>query len=261
MKRSLKWLAILVALVGVALVGLTLFLDRGIKRAVELVGPRLTQVDVRLDRVDLSLISGRVELEGLFIGNPEGYKSESAIEIGSLVLATRPSSLFSDKLVIRTLDLKAPVITFEGGLQDNNLRKILENVNDQIEDESSSKRTDRKKTESDKPSRKLQVDELSVAGGKVQVRMKVLGNRASTIDLPEIRMTNLGAGPEGITTEELTDRLLRVILEKATVVAATAMAGSPEGLADGLKRAGQEAVNQALDEAARGVSDLLKRRD
>jgi hypothetical protein len=259
MKRILKWLAILVVLVGVASVGLTMFLDRGIKRAVELVGPRLTQVEVRLDRVDLSLISGRMELEGLFIGNPRGYQSESAIEIGSLVLVTRPRSLFSDKVVVKTLDLRAPLITFEGGLQENNLRQILDNVNARIEEAGGSKNSDAR--DSDGPSRKLQVDELSVAGGKVQVRMKVLGSRAATIDLPEIRMSNLGTGPEGITTEELTDRLLRVILEKATVAAATAMAGSPEDLADGLKRAGQEAVDRALDEAARGVSDLLKRRD
>ena len=259
MRRILKPLIVLVALVGVALVALTLFLDRGIQRAVELVGPRLTQVDVRLDRVELSLISGRVELEGLFIGNPQGYQSESAIEMGSLVLVTRPSSLFSDKVVVKTLDLKAPVITFEGSLRENNLRQILDNVNASIEDKDSS--DDRDRQDSDTPSRKLQVDELSVAGGKVQVQMNVLGSRATTIDLPEIRMTNLGAGPEGITTEELTDRLLRVILEKATVAAATAMAGSPEGLGEGLKRAGQEAVSQALDEAARGVSDLLQRRE
>jgi uncharacterized protein involved in outer membrane biogenesis len=259
MRRILKLLIVLVALVGVALVGLTLFLDRGIKRAVELVGPRLTQVDVRLDRVDLSLISGRVELEGLFIGNPQGYQSEAAMEMGSLVLVTRPTSLFSDKVVVKTLELKAPVITFEGSLRENNLRQILDHVNAWIEDQDSS--DDRDRQDADTPSRKLQVDALSVAGGKVQVRMNVLGSRVTTIDLPEIRMTNLGTGPEGITTEELTDRLLRVIIEKATVAAATAMAGSPEGLSEGLKRAGQEAINQALDEAARGVTDLLKWRE
>jgi hypothetical protein len=128
MKRLLKLLILLVALVVAAAIGLTLFLDKGIKRAVELVGPRLTQVDVRLERVRLSLLSGRVELEGLFIGNPDGYQSESAIELGSLVLAAEPRSFISDKVVIRTLSLNAPVVTFEGGLKDNNLRQILDSV-------------------------------------------------------------------------------------------------------------------------------------
>jgi hypothetical protein len=256
MRKILKLLiALAVLVVGVA-VGLTLFLDRGIKRAVEVVGPRLTMVDVRLERVDLSLVSGRVELEGLFIGNPEGYQSASAIELGSMVLAARPSSFFSDKVVVKTLDLAGPMITFEGGLQDNNLRKILDNVNASTEGRRSSDRGDR--DESVDEGLKLQVDELVVADGKVQVWMNVLGGRATTIDLPEIRMTNLGSGPEGITTAELTDRLLRVIIEKATVAAASAVAGSADGVTEGLKRAGEEAVDKALDEAARGVKDLLK---
>jgi uncharacterized protein involved in outer membrane biogenesis len=259
MKRILRLLLILVVLAVAAAIGLTLFLDRGIKRAVEVVGPRLTGVEVRLDSVELALWSGRVELEGLFIGNPDGYQSDSAIEMGSLVLAARPGSFLSDKLVIRTLNLRGAVVTFEGGLQSNNLRKILDHVNDSMEEIRSPGRKDERK--SDGADRKLQVDELVVAGGKVQVRVNVLGSRGTTIDLPEIRMTNLGTGPEGITTAELTDRLLRVIIEKATVAAATAMAGSPNGLTEGLKRAGEEAVDKALNEAAKGVTDLLKRKN
>jgi uncharacterized protein involved in outer membrane biogenesis len=259
MKKMLKLVIVVAVLVVAAGVGLMLFLDRGVKRAVEVVGPRLTQVDVRLDNVNVSLLSGRVELEGLFVGNPEGYKSESAIEIGSLVLAARPGSFLSDKLVIRKFDLQGPVITFEGGLKENNLRKILDNVNTGLEAERTSEDGDR--DESDEGSRKLQVDELVVSGGKVRVLMNVLGDRGTTIDLPEIRMSNLGSGPEGITTEELTDRLLRVIIEKATIAAASAVAGSPDGLTEGLKRAGQEAADKALNEAARGVADFLKKKE
>ncbi|MCL4178888.1 MAG: hypothetical protein KJ072_14250 [Verrucomicrobia bacterium] len=257
MKRLLKLLILLVALVVAAAIGLTLFLDKGIKRAVEMVGPRLTQVDVRLERVSLSLLSGRVELEGLFIGNPGGYQSESAIELGSLVLAAEPRSFISDKVVIRTLSLNAPVVTFEGGLKDNNLRQILDSVHTATERLRSG---DRPKDQADEDAQqKLQVDELIVTGGKVQVWMNLLGGRATAIDLPEIRLTNLGTGPEGITTAELTDRLLRIIIEKATVAAAGALAGSGDGGVDRLKRAGREAVDKALDEAARSATDLLKR--
>jgi uncharacterized protein involved in outer membrane biogenesis len=260
MKKLLKIMLVLVVLVAAAAIVLTLFLDKGIKRAVEVVGPRLMQVDVRLDKVNLSLFSGRVELEGLYIGNPEGYQSDSAIELGSLVLAAQPRSILSDKMVIRSLNLNAPVVTLEGGLKENNLRTILDNLNESMEDLQTPGRED--KDESDDAKRKLQVDELVVAGGKVHVWMSVLGSRATTIDLPEIRMTDLGRGPEGITTAELTDRLLRVILEKATVAAAGALAGSsPEEVAAELKRAGEEAADKVLDEAAKGVGDLLKRKN
>jgi hypothetical protein len=259
MKRLFRIILVLVALLIAVAIVLTLFLDQGIKRAVEVVGPRLTQVDVRVDDVDLSLISGRVQLKGLHVGNPEGFQSESAIELGSLLVATQPRSLLADKIVIRSLILDSPQITFEGGLKENNLRKLLDNVNESMKDLESPDRDD--KDGSDSATRKLQVDELTVADGKVHVWVNVLGNRTTTIDLPEIRMTDLGKGPEGITTAELTDRLLRVILEKATVAAAGAVAGSPAEAVDELKRAGEEAVDKALDEATRGVGDLLKRKE
>jgi len=38
--------------------------------------------------------------------------------------------LLSDKLIIKTINLEAPEITFEGGLSGNNLSKILANLND-----------------------------------------------------------------------------------------------------------------------------------
>ncbi len=259
MRRILKWMMILAVLLVAAIVGLTLFLGQGVKRAVEVVGPRLTKVDVQVQKVSVSLWSGRVEVDGLFIGNPEGYQSDSAIKLGSLVLATQPSSFFSDKVVVRRLDLMAPVITFEGGLKENNLSRILDNINERFEDTAGSGHPKEKK--SDEANRKLQIDELVVANGKVHILMDVLSDRATTIDLPEIRLSNLGTGPEGITTAELTDRLLREIIDKATVVAARAIGGSVDDLTEGLKQAGQDAARKALDEAAQDVTNLLKRKN
>jgi hypothetical protein len=258
MKRLVKIIIILAVLLVAAAIVLTLFLDKGIQRAVEVVGPRLTRVDVKLNDVDLSLLSGRVQLKGLYIGNPEGFQSDSAIELESLRIAAQPRSFLADKIVIRSLTLTAPQVTFEGGLKQNNLRKILDNVNESLEDLESSEHDDDK--DSDNATRKLQVDELTVAGGKVHVWVNLLGNRTTTIDLPEIRMTNLGTGPEGITTAELTDRLLRVILEKATIAAAGALPGSPAEAVDELKRAGEQAADAVLDEATKSVNDLLKGR-
>jgi hypothetical protein len=257
MKKLFRLLILLFLLAVAAAVGLTLFLDHGIKRTVELVGPRLTQVEVRLDRVDLSLLSGRVEFEGLFVGNPDGYRSPSAIELGSLVVAAEPRSFLSDKVLIRTLTLNAPVVTFEGGLKENNLGEILDNVHTATEKLRSRDR--QKDREDDEADQKLQVDELIVVNGKVRIWLNWLGGQAGTMDLPEIRMTNLGTGPEGITTAELTDRLLRVIIEKATTATASALAGSTNGGTEMLKQVGREAASQALDNTARSVTDWLKR--
>ena len=38
-------------------------------------------------------------------------------------------SVMSDKIIIESINVKAPEITVEGGLKDNNLTKIQNNVN------------------------------------------------------------------------------------------------------------------------------------
>ena len=47
---------LLLIIIGIVVIGL--FLDSAVKRGIETVGPMLTQVDVKLDSVSLSLLSG-----------------------------------------------------------------------------------------------------------------------------------------------------------------------------------------------------------
>ena len=64
----------------------------------------------------------------MFVGNPEGYQTPSAIKLGDIALAVEPGSLLSDTLVVDEINIQAPEITFEGTLSGNNLSKILQNL-------------------------------------------------------------------------------------------------------------------------------------
>ena len=61
-------------------------------------------------------------------GQPRGYKTPSAINVGAASLALKPSSLLSDKIIIKSINVQGPEITFETDLKNNNLSKILANV-------------------------------------------------------------------------------------------------------------------------------------
>lgn len=66
----------LLALVGVALVSavvLHLWLGTLIKTGVEQVGPTVTRTSVTLKNVDIGLLAGRAQLEGLAVGNPASH--------------------------------------------------------------------------------------------------------------------------------------------------------------------------------------------
>ena len=129
MKKILLKAAIgLAVLLVLGVLTVSLFLDATLKRAVETLGPKLAKVDINLDNVSLSLLSGSGAIHGLAVGNPEGFKTPHAIRVASASLAVKPRSLFADKIVIKSIVVDAAEITFEGGFGGNNLSKILSNV-------------------------------------------------------------------------------------------------------------------------------------
>src|SRR5881409_3710652 len=123
-KIIVRLLILLLVLLVLAAVAVYLFLDSAVKRAVETMGPNLTKVPVKLDYVNVSLLTGSGKIRGLVVGNPEGYKSPSAIRVGAGSLALKPASLLSDKVVIEAINLQGPEVTFETDLTQNNLSKI-----------------------------------------------------------------------------------------------------------------------------------------
>src|SRR2546421_162049 len=96
-----------------AVLAVHFFLDSALKRGVETIGPDLTKVSVKVALVNLSLLSGSGTINGLVVGNPEGYKSPSSISVGTASVAIQPSSLLSDKTIVRSIKLQAPEVTFE----------------------------------------------------------------------------------------------------------------------------------------------------
>src|SRR5271154_396372 len=119
---------LLVLVVAAAIVA-GFFLNPIMKKSVETVGPEITKTAITLDAVDLSLLTGSAKVKGLVVGNPEGYKTPQAISVGTISVSVNPFSVLSGKIVVRSVIVESPEITFEGGLSGNNLSKILDNVN------------------------------------------------------------------------------------------------------------------------------------
>src|SRR5437762_3897324 len=113
----------LVLLLALVFVGISLFLDGAVKRAFESFGPKYTKVDVKLKSVSLRLLSGSGKLTGLFVGNPEGFKTSSAITMSNATLSINTGSVFSDKTVINFITVQAIEVTYETSFTGNNLSK------------------------------------------------------------------------------------------------------------------------------------------
>lgn len=252
-KIFVRLLIVLFIILILCVLAVNFFLDGAVKRGIETVGPTLTKVDVKLDSVSLSLLSGGGRLKGLIIGNPSGYRTTSAIQVGDASLALQPGSVFSPKVIIKSINLKAPEITFETDLKGNNLSKILAN----LQEATGGGRAGPAQTNS-KAGRKLQVDDFLITGGKIHVSATMLGGQSLTVPLPEIHLSSLGQGPDGITAAELAQVVLSAIEKEAAQVSASALANLGKD-ATGLTQGLSNTAAGAADKVSKGIGGFLKK--
>ena len=249
-----------VFLVTIGMVAFALSLDSAIKKGVERFGPQVTKVDVKLASVSLSPLSGSGSIKGLVIGNPEGYKSPHAISVGSSSVALSLGSLLSDKVVVKSIRVEAPEIFLELGPGGSNLQKIQAN----LPSGGSAAGTGDKPVGERKPGKKLQVDEVVVTGGKLILEASALGGRLSEAPLPEVRLANLGSGPDGITASELGTRILSAVMDGAISISGDALAKAGRDAIDNATKGASNALNQATSDAAgkaaKSIGDLLNKK-
>jgi len=246
----------LLLLIIVAALGVHFFLDAAIKRGVETIGPKITKVDVKVDSVSLSILSGSGKIKGLLVGNPPGFKSPSAIQVGTASLELVPGTLLNDKIVIKSINVEAPEITFETDLKNNNLSKILDNVNETTGGGKEPQPAPAPKPgEPAKPAKKLQVDDFVIRGGKVHVNVTPLSQTA-TVPLPDIHLTSLGTGPEGITPAELTELVIKEIVKAAESQAGNVVTD----IGKGAQYLGGSLKTNVMDKVGKGIGDLFKKK-
>ncbi len=227
------------------------FLNSIVKGGVEAVGPKIAKVDVKLESVNVSIFSGTGRIQGLFVGNPAGYKTPSAIKAGSVNLDIEPRSVFKDKLVVKSVQVNAPEITFEGGLGGNNLKQILDNVQ-------AAAGSSTLASKDSSGGKRIQVDDFQITGGKVNLSTGILGGQAIALPLPDIHLTDLGKDSDGITSAELGARVMNEVISKVAPL-----------VGDALGKVGQQALGTATDvgkgavgeagKAVKTIGDLFKK--
>ena len=259
MKKILTFIGLgLVVLVIVIVVGVGLFIGPIIKAGVESLGPQITKVPIQLARVDVSLLSGSAAIVGLIVGNPQGYSTPEAIKPGRAELKLDPLSVTSSKVVIRSIRIESPEITYDGGLSGNNISKILENVNAvaQKGGPTPGQATPAKDNGPQKPAPKIEVDDFLISGAKVHVHLTGPMSKELTVPLPDIHLTDLGKGSDGITPTEL----VRVVLSQvnvSTVKAVTQVIANSGKMIEGLGKGIVKEPTKAIKDVTKSIGGLF----
>lgn len=230
-----------------------------IKTGVETVAPKATGSAVTLANVDVSLFSGGVSLNGFLVGNPEGFKTDSAVKFNDFKVKLDLGSLQSDTILIEQIVIDGAEVTWEGSLKGSNIARIQSNVDSFIALLASGKPAAEEKPDAAASETKVIIREFIFRNASVRLSMTLAQGKAITIPIPEIRLTDIGKEGEPKTMGET----LNEIMPKVFGGVREAVLNNQEMLKDAgetLKEAGgtlKEATG-SLKEAGTAVGDKLK---
>ena len=253
MKKTLKILGAIVVVLAVVFVVLELSLDRIVLKTVNAVGPTALGVPVTLQDADISLVRGRASLKGLHVGNPEGYKTDGLLDLGSVAVKIDVGSLLGDVVLIQSIAIDGLVVTYEKGLLNSNLGALIDQLSAGAEEQPEEKEP--AEAEADKAGKKVVIEKLTVAGSKMNFSVTgaaaLTGGGAVPIPLPPITLTDLGKEKDGVTLVEAIQNVLKAIAGAT----GTAIVGAGNLIGDAGKAVGEGAlaVGEGAVEAGEAV--------
>lgn len=249
MKKILvRVIGVIVLLIIIALLAVFFSLDSIVKAGVERVGPMITKVDVKLGSAQISPFGGSARLTKFVLGNPEGYKSTNAMQVGDIKVGAQMGSLMSQTIVINEMNIQDAEITLEGGLTDNNLTKIMNNVNSSSAEAGNQPKPKNAPPQAgeSKSSKKFIVKDFVMDGAKIHVDVKipVVGNKTMTLPMPALHLQDIGVKENGVTAEQLTKAIMEPLLANVIQASTQEIAKAGSNMGGDLKNLGGSNVNK-----------------
>ncbi len=226
-----------------------------IKSAVNTFGPEITQTEVRLGDVGISLFSAEARLKDFFLGNPEGFKSPQAVSVGSIHVNVDEKSLTKDTIIIDRIEVVAPEINYEKVRGTDNFKAIQNNVNKVVSANKTAKKSGTEGKEGG--GKKIIIRNFIVKNGKVNLTMSAIGGKTIVANLADIHLKDVGQKQGGASPADAFKEIFDTLYAKITSPAVTNV------FSEGLKTLGgtqelTEGVPQQLGTASEGVKAGVK---
>lgn len=178
-------------------------IDSIVKGALERHGSELTGTPVSVAEVSISIKEGRGTIRGITVDNPDGFKGRKAFALGEITLRIDLATLMGDPLVIEEIRIEEPAVALEVlGDGRTNFDLLMENVRkaEKGEDESGGE-------EGPGEGRRFAVRSFIFEEGRVEADTSAVGGEVAVLDLPSLRLVDLG-GREGATVKGVGGEIL-----------------------------------------------------
>ncbi|MGR3317234.1 MAG: hypothetical protein ACUZ8O_01970 [Candidatus Anammoxibacter sp.] len=191
------------ASIGIAFLILTFYLNRTVRMSVKNIGSAITKTQVSIKNAKMSIFTGNGEINGLVIGNPDGFKTPAAITMEHIEFHVDTTSLFSRNIVVNKILVDGIEITYEISEDVSNIDVIMDNIESLVED-----KTDDEKTEvienvpttepkKDKPvaaitNKWIFIKDITFINGRIKIINNILQGKSTTLPLPSINRKDIG---------------------------------------------------------------------
>jgi hypothetical protein len=228
---------VLLALGGVFLV-LVVFiwqvaanLDSIVASVIEDVGSEVLKTKVTVSGVAINLKEGKAAIGGVKIANPDGYSSANLLEMEGIEVDLDIESLSQDVLVIESILIQNPLISYEGDSSGgSNMLTLLDNIDSGSSEEGGT---------ADEGELKMIVDQFSFSGGHVKAISAAKPGEVLELNLPAIKLSDIGRSKGGVTADVVVEKITKELVN---------------GIIEAAVKAG---VNEALEEKKKGFMDKL----
>jgi len=191
-KLKIGALVAIITFAGIFLVT-SIYLDSIVKSAIQEFGPEILQVPVNVDNVALSPLTGSGTIEGLIIGNPEGFDSEYLIDIGLLSVDVAVISLLSDHIKIEDLLMQNMHVYYERNSGTSNVAALEQLMAADTSPEGGAQ--------------SMTINHMVIEESRVTLQTSMLGGKSVTITIPKTEH-------EQISSESTTvGKTVKIILE------------------------------------------------
>jgi hypothetical protein len=155
--------------------------------------PKALKTEVSIGSVSIDLFSGGFSIEDFVIANPKGFTKNNAIKIDELEVEIDLSSIFSDMLVIKKIEIEDPAFRFEGTMGNSNFHTLHANAL------TYGPVKDKKTTADSGKKQKIVINDLYIEDAEFTTGVSFAGRgRALSATMPEIHMKDIGKKQGGM---------------------------------------------------------------
>ena len=216
----MKKLLVILLIVLIAISGLLFFLkdnlDEIVREIIVTSVSDATQTNVSLAQVKLNLKEGIGVLNNYQQGNPEGFQTKYAFRFDQAELDIDVGTILDDVVIIERVFINHADIVYEFNDGKTNFVELKKNIDKNIKKKNSDQKNktvvDQEKTliqSKTQQSKKIIIRSFEMINTEVEAAMPFASSQTLTIQLPNIKLSNIGAKENGL----LADELMKVFLD------------------------------------------------